>query len=296
MLDRLVRGPLLKFGHLGGKQGQNETPPPPDVELPTEFSTVAWFFIVIYNLIMPIMDIPLQDIQVLQQVHLFQGLHPGDLAMIVRVARHRQVERGFFFFLEGDPATHLYILTHGQVKLAQLTPEGQQVILRFACPGEMFGGIAVLGVPEYPVSAEAVDDCRALAWDGETMAQLMEQCPRLAMNALHLLAKRVQELQDRLREMTTERVERRVARTLLRLIRQVGRKVEGGVLIDLPLSRQDLAELTGTTLYTVSRILSRWEQEGLIESGRARVLVRHPHGLVTIAEDLPLDHSSEGQL
>lgn len=242
---------------------------------------------------MPIADIPLRNIQLLQQVRLFQGLSSDELAMVVQTAWHRQVERGSFFFLEGDPATHLYVLTQGQVKLAQLTPEGQQVILRFACPGEMFGGIAVLGAWEYPVSAEAMDDCQALAWDGETMAQLMEQCPHLAINALHLLAQRVHELQDRLREMTTERVERRIARALLRLIWQAGRKVEGGVLIDLPLSRQDLAEMTGTTLYTVSRILSRWEHEGLIESGRTRVLVRHPHGLVTIAEDLPGASSSK---
>jgi len=245
---------------------------------------------------MPIADIPLQSILLLQQVHLFQGLSSDDLAMIIQTAWHRQVERGSFFFLEGDPATHLYVLTHGQVKLAQLTPEGQQVILHFVCPGEMFGGIAVLGAWEYPVSAEAMDNCRALAWDGETMARLMEQYPRLAINALHLLAKRVRELQDRLREMTTERVERRIARTLLRLIRQVGHKVEGGVLINFPLSRQDLAEMTGTTLYTVSRILSRWEHEGLIESGRTRILIRHPHGLVTIAEDLPIVHSSEESL
>ncbi|MER3457798.1 MAG: hypothetical protein C4309_03385 [Chloroflexota bacterium] len=118
------------------------------------------------------------------------------------------------------------------------------------------------------------------------MVRLMERTPRLAFNALRLLAGRVQELQDRVRELATERVERRVARTLLRLARQAGRKVENGVLIDLPLSRQDLAEMTGTTLFTVSRVLSRWEQQGLVEAGRERVLIRFPHGLVRIAEDL----------
>jgi CRP-like cAMP-binding protein len=74
---------------------------------------------------------------------------------------------------------------------------------------------------------------------------------------------------------------------LLRLARQAGRKVENGVLLDLPLSRQDLGEMTGTTLYTVSRIMSNWEQNGLIETGRERVVICNPHGLVTIAEDLP---------
>ena len=82
-------------------------------------------------------------------------------------------------------------------------------------------------------------------------------------------------------------MERRIAHTLLRLIRYAGRKVDRGVLLDLPLTRQDLAEMTGTTLYTVSRVLSRWETEGIIESERQQVLVRIPHKLVAIAEDLP---------
>jgi CRP-like cAMP-binding protein len=115
----------------------------------------------------------------------------------------------------------------------------------------------------------------------------MEDSSTLALNGLRMVAQRFRDLQRRYKELATERVERRVARTLLRLTRQTGKRTAEGVLLDLPLSRQDLGELTGTTLYTVSRILSRWEQEGLIITGRERVTVRKPHGLVSIAEDLP---------
>jgi CRP-like cAMP-binding protein len=115
----------------------------------------------------------------------------------------------------------------------------------------------------------------------------MLDCPRLALNGMKVIAGRFAELQDRYRELATERVERRVARALLRLVRQVGRQIEGGVLIDMPLSRQDLAEMTGTTLYTVSRILSKWEERGLVDGGRERVVLRKSHELVIIAEDLP---------
>ncbi len=228
-----------------------------------------------------------RQIEVLRQIELFRDLAPADLVRILEAASYRRVERGGFFFQQGDAAVLLYVLLSGQARLVQVTPEGQQVILRVVRAGDMFGGVAALGMGEYPASAEATDDCHALAWDGATMSQLLECIPRLAINALRLLAQRVQELQDRLREMATERVERRVARTLLRLVRQAGRKVDEGVLIDLPLSRQDLAEMTGATLYTVSRILSQWEQQGLVEGGRARVLIRSPHALVAIAEDLP---------
>ena len=125
-----------------------------------------------------------------------------------------------------------------------------------------------------------------LAWDETEMHRLMEQIPQISINALGILASRVREFQDRLRELATERVERRIAHTLLRLARQTGRKVPEGVLIDMHLTRQDLAEMTGTTLYTVSRTLSQWEAQGLVQSSRERVVIRFPHGLVSIAEDL----------
>lgn len=218
---------------------------------------------------------------------LFHDLSRNELAEVVRVAHEREVGRDEYFFHEGDPAHVLYILTQGQARLVQVTPEGSQVILKFIAAGDMFGGVAFLGEAAYPASAQAVEDSAAATWDGETIAHLMEQHPRIAMNALHHLAQRVQELQDRVRELATQRVERRIANTLVRLAQQSGQSTPEGVLIDMPLSRQDLAELTGTTLYTVSRVLSRWEQEGLVESGRERILIRSTHGLVTIAQDLP---------
>ncbi|HET7377529.1 MAG TPA: Crp/Fnr family transcriptional regulator, partial [Anaerolineae bacterium] len=140
---------------------------------------------------------------------------------------------------------------------------------------------------QYPASAEAIGDVEVLGWDEPAIVKLMARYPRFTANLLHLLSQRIQELQDRLREMSTERVERRIAHALLRLVAQLGRKAEHGVLIDLALSRQDLANMTGTTLYTVSRVLTRWEEDGLIESGRERILIKQPPRLVTIAEDLP---------
>jgi CRP/FNR family transcriptional regulator, nitrogen oxide reductase regulator len=97
---------------------------------------------------------------------------------------------------------------------------------------------------------------------------------------------RLQELQNRYRELATERVEQRVARAILRLVRQSGKEVEDGVQIEFPLSRQDIAEMTGTTLHTVSRLLSSWEQIGLLDGGRMRIVLRKPRALLAIAEDL----------
>ena len=87
-------------------------------------------------------------------------------------------------------------------------------------------------------------------------------------------------------EISNEQVEQRVAHALLRLAKQAGRKTEAGVEIDFPISRQDVAEMTGTTLPTVSRILSAWEQQGLVEGGGQRIVVRDPHALFSLAEGL----------
>ena len=218
---------------------------------------------------------------------LFRGADTAALEAALEVASRRQVKRGAFFFHQGEQAESFYVIIEGQVRLSQLTPDGHQVIIHFMGPGDGMGIIVVLSNTIYPLSAEVVADCLTLRWNYDATIRLMERFPVLALNGLRLVADRFQDLQDRYRELATERVERRVARALLRLVRQTGRRSEGGVLIDLPLTRQDLGEMTGTTLYTVSRILSSWEQRGIIKAGR-RIVVYKPHELVTIAEDLPL--------
>jgi CRP-like cAMP-binding protein len=218
---------------------------------------------------------------------LFRGADTAELEAALDVARQVQVARGEFLFLQGEPAIAFYILVEGRVRMSQVTPEGHQVIIYFMGPADGIGLIVALSNTTYPLAAEAVSDSLALKWDYDSTIRLMEQHPRLALSGLRLVGERFRELQNRYRELATERVERRVARALLRLTRQTGKRVEEGVLLDLPLSRQDLGEMTGTTLYTVSRILSNWENEGLIRKGRERIIVREPHRLVIIAEDLP---------
>ncbi len=224
----------------------------------------------------------------LKQCILFRGMDDASLLEIVRAGRLRRVKDGAFFFHEGDPARILYVLVEGRVKFTQVTAEGHQVLVRVSGPGELFGAVAALGDAVHPATAEAHADSAALGWNSEVITGLMERFPRLALNTVRFLAGRVKEFQDRYRELATERVERRVAHALLRLAEQIGRKVSDGILIDLTLSRQDIAEMTGTTIFTVSRILSGWESQGIIESGRERVLVRNTAALTAIADDFPL--------
>ena len=225
-------------------------------------------------------------IALLHKVSLFQALPEAAFDEIVALSRPRAVEEGSFFFMQGDEARHMYVLTHGQVKLTQISPEGQQVVMRMVAPGQMFAGIAILSPQTgYPVSAEALEDSSALAWNGSDLHELANRYPVLSFEIMNVMRGHIEEMQSRYRELSTERVEQRVARSLLRLTMQMGKKREDSG-IEIALSRQDLAEMSGTTVFSASRILSEWERQGLIETGRERVVIRKPHGLVSIADDL----------
>ena len=187
--------------------------------------------------------------------------------------------------MQGDEARYVYVLSLGRVKLTQTTADGQQVAMRMLGPGQMFAGAAILH-PEsgYPVTAEAMEDLAALAWEASLFGKLAGQYPALSLNLMRLMQVYIQEMQPRYRELATERVERRVALALVRLTSQTGIKVDEA--IELSLSRQDLAEMAGTTLFTTSRLLADWERRGIVATGRERVRILNPHGLVAIAEDL----------
>lgn len=221
---------------------------------------------------------------VLRGLRLFAELDEAALADVVGCAQTRRVVKGSVIFTQGDPATACHALIDGRIKILQTGTDGQQIVVRLIGPGEMFGTVAVFSGGRYPGDAVAMADCVAIQWPAAAMTAVMLRHPRIGLNALSIVGGRLQEMQSRLREVSTERVERRIAHTLLRLVRQAGRRIEGGVEIAFPLSRQDVAEMTGTTLHTVSRILSGWEAQGIIESGRLQIVIRQPQGLVAIAD------------
>lgn len=221
----------------------------------------------------------------LRQVSVFQNATDDDLKLIVQHSIERSIEEGEFFFLQGDPARYFYVLTSGRAKLMQMNTTGQQVNLRTVNEWQIFGALgAVRENATYPVSAQALEPSTALAVKSDYLRELMQTRPYLSFDLMKLMTGYIQEMQERYRELATEKVERRVARTLLRLTAQMGVKLADGG-IELTFSRQDLAEMSGTTLFTASRVLSEWEKRGLVESGRERVVIRNPHGLVQIAEE-----------
>jgi CRP/FNR family transcriptional regulator, nitrogen oxide reductase regulator len=221
----------------------------------------------------------------LRQVPVFRNVSDDDLDQIVRNSIPRSVEEEGFFFFQGDAADYLYVLTSGQVKLLQSGPTGQQVNLRTIYPWHIFGALgAVRDESNYPASAQALENSSALAMRGIFLREMMKTRPALSLDLMDFMTTNIQEMQERYRELATERVEQRIARALLRLTSQSGKRSEEG--IELALSRQDLAEISGATLYTVSRVVAEWERKGLVRTGREKVKITRPHEMVKIAEGL----------
>ncbi|PYM86514.1 MAG: Crp/Fnr family transcriptional regulator [Candidatus Rokuibacteriota bacterium] len=220
----------------------------------------------------------------------FEGLRADDIVAVAAAAHRHRVAKRAFFFQQGNPAGALYVLTEGRAKILQTTMAGRPVLLSVVGLGDVFGESTLFGETQYAVTAEAMTACEALWWAAGTIVRLMARYPRIAVNAVRLLGRRLDELQDRYRELATERVEQRIARAVLRLGRQIGRRNADGVLLDLALSRDDLAGLAGTTLYTVSRVVSSWQKRGLVKAGRTLFLIRRPNALVAIADDLGGPH------
>lgn len=215
---------------------------------------------------------------------LFAKMDDTELDALLAGATLRRVAMGEAVFEQGQKADRFFLLLHGRLKVSQVTPDGQQIIVRMVNPGDIFGFAKALQREDYPGTPKAAAESVVICWPATLWDTVVETNPRLAINAMQTMGQRLQEAHTRIREMATEEVERRVAHAVLRLVEQSGKSESNGIRIDFQISRQDIAEMTGTTLHTVSRILSAWEGKGLVEGGRQKLLVRDAAGLKVLAD------------
>jgi CRP/FNR family transcriptional regulator, nitrogen oxide reductase regulator len=213
---------------------------------------------------------------------LFSGILPGDYSRISAAARVREFARGEMLYIEGDSVQHVLLLTSGFAKITQLGLSGTEVILRFGVPGDVLGAAGLSATGRHCTTAQAFRLCRALVWDAPVFNALVERFPVLSQNMVRILGGDLLELEERFREVATERVGPRVARQLVRLLEKIGRPVDGE--IEIGLSREDLAQMTGTTLFTVSRLLSAWEARGMVKPRREVVTICDIQSLREVSE------------
>jgi CRP-like cAMP-binding protein len=221
----------------------------------------------------------------LAQIPLFLRVRAEDRERIASLAQLRQYERGEHVFHEGDASDFFFVVVSGRVKVYKHAPHGSDIILEMFGPGGPLGAVAAYESRPYPASAAAIEPTTCLLIPREAFFGLLERHPSLVRGLLGSLSLRLVELTTRLTEMTAGRIDARFARLFLKLADQLGRREPRGMSIPLVLSRQELADLTGTTIETAIRIMSRW--------GKDNVLRTEKDGFVLI-DRAALEKAAEG--
>lgn len=217
-------------------------------------------------------------------IGIFAGLPLAVLEEGAAIAHRRSLARGVRVFDQGEIAGRAHALLCGCVRITQAGSDGEEILVRLIGPGEIFGCVPILTDGLYPADATALVDAVELSWDPADLVALMKRHSQIALNMIAIVGGRLGETQERLRELATQSAERRIARTMLRLLDQAGHPASDGMRIAFPLRRKDIADIAGTTLHTVSRTLSAWEREGMLTSDRRHLIIRSPPALRRLAE------------
>lgn len=229
--------------------------------------------------IQPHMCSPAMRHNILRHVPFFAMLPEEDIAPINQRFQEQGFEPGEPIYYTGDPATRLYVMAAGKVKQMRHTLAGQDVLLDILSEGDFFGSLSILGDVTYSDTALAQTMVCTLSIDAEGFGEILRAYPPVALEVLNITGQRLRDAQEAIRQLSAHSVEQRLAYTLLKLADKLGEAQEVGLLIQMPLSREDLAAMTGATTETISRIMSQFQKEGWVETGRQWVAIRDRESL-----------------
>ena len=217
--------------------------------------------------------------QVLRGSLIFSGLNEGELAELTGLAISRSFRPGEFVLWEGDSPDWFYMVAEGRVKVLKHSSLGKEFIIAFFGPGEMFGEVAVFENKPYPASVQAVAETKVLGIRRQDFLSFLAHRPAVALRIINVLGGRLRDAQGRLRDIAGERVEQRLARTLLMLSSKLGPTV--------PFTRQEIADMAGTTTETAIRVMSRLKDGGIIRSLRGKTIIIDETKLRLLSEGPP---------
>ncbi|UOA27851.1 Crp/Fnr family transcriptional regulator [Pseudosulfitobacter sp. DSM 107133] len=212
----------------------------------------------------------------------FSLLGRAQIREILDQARTQRFDEGAQVFCEGMDATHFHLLLDGYLRVVRTTPGGDQIIVLHISPGQLFGIAAALHRDTYPATAVTAAESIVLTWPSHLWEGFTSKYDGFATETYKTLGRRLGQIQDTMTEIATQAVEQRVAAAILRMVNQSGRKTDAGIEVGFPVTRQNISDMTGTTLHTVSRTLSAWEKDGIVRSTRKHIVVTAPHRLVQL--------------
>ena len=220
---------------------------------------------------------------ILQKVPFLNGLSASDIDVVNEQFREFGFEPGESIYFSGETAVNLYVVAAGQVKLLRHSVSGQDVLLDVLQPGDYFGNLSTLADDVYPDTAQAHTAVCVLSISSEAFRTLLSQYPSVALSVLDITTRRLRDTQKIVQQLSTDSAEQRLAAVLLKLADKLGEVTSDGILIQMPLSRDDLAQMTVTTTETASRIISQFQKEGVVHGGRQWIAITNKAKLEAIA-------------
>lgn len=212
-------------------------------------------------------------IAVCQKVPLFAELDAQQLAQVNRHCHARNFDAGASIYTEGEAATHLYVVAVGAVKTTRLAADGRESLIDLLTPGDFFGALPALGQKHYVDGATTLTPSCLLELDAPEYDAIMQEIPQVAVATLKGVAHRLTQSQQAIHMLAGAPLEQRLAALLLVLAEKIGKAWNGATLLDVPLSREDLAAMAGAATESVSRVLSQWQRDGSIETGRRWIAI-----------------------
>ena len=227
-----------------------------------------------------------EDVEaVLKVTPVFRKLAESDLKTIARAATVRRYEKGQVIFEQETPSDAFYTIASGRVKIFKMLPTGKDLILEIFGTGDPLGAVAAYDGRPFPASAVALEDTVCVVIPRATFFRLLEEHPSLVRGLMFGMTIRMVELTNRLAQLSGTRIEPRFARLFLKLASEMGRSERGGTFIPLALSRQELADMTGTTIETGIRIMSRWGKEDVVRTEKDGFVILDRRTLEAVAAE-----------
>jgi len=217
--------------------------------------------------------------QILRSYSIFSSLNDDELGQLADLSIEHSFMPNEFIFWDGDAPDWFYIVAEGKVKVLKHSSLGKEFVIAFFSTGEMFGEVAVFDNKPYPASAQAVTETKVVGVKREDFLSFLANRPQVALRIINVLAGRLRDAQGRLRDLAGERVEQRLASVLLMLLAKLGPT--------LPFTRQEIADMVGTTTETAIRVMSHLKDRGIISSVRGKVIVLDEEKLRLLGEGPP---------
>lgn len=210
----------------------------------------------------------------LRQIHFFSSLSPREAKEISGYFTAERFKKRQLIFSEGDPSEWLYVVVDGKVKITKLSQEGKEIILEIISPLDFFGGVAAVRGFPYPANAVAMESTEVLKVSRKNLMTIMDRFPNLMLSMATSIGDRIKGSHEMLKSIALEKVESRIATLLIKLGDKVGEETAEGVLINMKLTKQDIAEMVGTTVETSIRTTSRLSKAGILSSRAGRIVIR----------------------